>query len=167
MLERLHACHCVRLQDAVKAAMTSVCLQEDATKAVMKADGLQMGEHQISVAISNPPKRRTPLEQRSSLAAAEKTTTTTFTPTLGSGKKSDDTSRSERPRTVLAFQPRAVKARPGKAPVGNKMAAAGSKQNTEQLHVNDEGEFKSAGLSNEQFRNMLFKKNEPETDSKS
>ena len=146
-----------------------VCLQEDATKAVMKADGLQMGEHQISVAISNPPKRRTPLEQRSSLAAEKTTTTTTttFTPTLGSGKKSDDTSRSERPRTVLAFQPRAVKARPGKAPVGNKMAAAGSKQNTEQLQVKDDGQAKVAGLSNEQFRNMLFKKTEPETDSKS
>ena len=103
------------------------CCQGDAAKAVLQADGLQMGEHQINVAISNPPRRRTPLEQRSAVTSGADTatsargggasnavtsssvsTTTTFTPTLGSGKRSDVSSRSEKPRTLLAFKPRAV-----------------------------------------------------------
>ena len=55
-----------------------VLFQSDAAHAVMKTDGLQLGEYVINVAISCPPERKTPLNQRDS---------TSFTPTLGSGKK--------------------------------------------------------------------------------
>jgi len=44
----------------------------------MKTDGVKVGEHEISVAISNPPARKAPAGQRDE---------TSFTPTLGSGKK--------------------------------------------------------------------------------
>ena len=45
----------------------------------MKMDGLAVGEHNISVAISNPPARKAPAGQRFSAS--------TFTPSLGGGKK--------------------------------------------------------------------------------
>lgn len=44
----------------------------------MKTDGLKIGDHEIEVAISNPPQRGTPVNVREE---------TSYTPTLGSGKK--------------------------------------------------------------------------------
>jgi len=44
-----------------------------ASHAVLKTDGLVIGEHTIEVAISNPPVRKQPA--------------TAFTPSLGGGKK--------------------------------------------------------------------------------
>jgi hypothetical protein len=44
----------------------------------VKTDGLKIGEHEIEVAISNPPQRGTPLSTREEAS---------FTPTLGGGKK--------------------------------------------------------------------------------
>lgn len=57
-------------------------LQQDAAKAVMKTDGLKIGDHEIEVAISNPPQRGTPVNVREE---------TSFTPTLGGGKKETET----------------------------------------------------------------------------
>jgi hypothetical protein len=44
----------------------------------MKTDGIKIGEHEISVAISNPPVRRAPFTQREE---------SSFIPSLGGGKK--------------------------------------------------------------------------------
>ena len=52
--------------------------QQDATKALLKTDGLLIGENEISVAISNPPTRKAPMGDRDE---------TSFIPTLGGGKK--------------------------------------------------------------------------------
>lgn len=57
-------------------------LQQDAAKAVVKTDGLRIGDHEIEVAISNPPQRGTPLNVRDE---------TSFTPSLGGGKKETET----------------------------------------------------------------------------
>ena len=53
--------------------------QASASQAVMKADGLQIGEHTISVSISNPPGRR---PQAGQPAGQEERR-----PSLGAGKK--------------------------------------------------------------------------------
>ena len=52
--------------------------QHCAAQAIMKTDGLQMGEHEISVALSNPPPRKDPSWKREEPS---------FTPSLGGGKK--------------------------------------------------------------------------------
>lgn len=54
----------------------------EAAQAVLKTDGLQVGDHTISVAISNPPDRKAPL----------KTRTEAFVPSLGGGKKESEMS---------------------------------------------------------------------------
>jgi RNA recognition motif-containing protein len=72
---------------------------EEAAKAVLKTDGLTMGHMEISVAISCPPVRGTPLAQRES----------TFTPTLGGGKKDFGIRKA---RTQLAMVPRALQKAP-------------------------------------------------------
>ena len=56
--------------------------QQSASHAILKTDGIQIGEHTISVAISNPPGRKTPLAKRDE---------SSFVPSLGGGKK--ETSR--------------------------------------------------------------------------
>ena len=60
---------------AISCIVTSMfcCRQDAAAQAVLKTDGLQIGDHMISVAISNPPQRKQPLSQQ--------------TPSLGGGKK--------------------------------------------------------------------------------
>ena len=60
---------------AISCVVTSMfcCRQDTAAQAVLKTDGLQIGDHMISVAISNPPQRKQPLSQQ--------------TPSLGGGKK--------------------------------------------------------------------------------
>jgi len=55
-----------------------VCEQTSAAQAVLKMDGHLMGEHTMSVAISNPPARNAPQQ------AAE---SSKFVPSLGGGKK--------------------------------------------------------------------------------
>lgn len=46
---------------------------------MLKTDGLMIGEHAISVAISNPPQRKMPLKDEE------------FVPSLGGGKKETET----------------------------------------------------------------------------
>ena len=48
---------------------------------MLKSDGLQVGDQAISVAISNPPGRKPPMNQREP---------STFQPSLGGGKKEAD-----------------------------------------------------------------------------
>ena len=65
-----------------KKCLFFLFLQQDAAKAVVKTDGLRIGDHEIEVAISNPPQRGTPLNVRDE---------TSFTPSLGGGKKETET----------------------------------------------------------------------------
>lgn len=51
------------------------CFQQSAAQAVLKTDGLMIGEHAISVAISNPPERKMQKKDEE------------FIPSLGGGKK--------------------------------------------------------------------------------
>ena len=71
----------VRVLDSPSQVIKSLWLvfQHSAAQAVMKMDGLAVGEHNISVAISNPPARKAP--------ASERFSASTFTPSLGGGKK--------------------------------------------------------------------------------
>ena len=55
--------------------------QQTAAQAVLKTDGLKVGDREISVAISNPPARGTPVSQRSEPQKSS------FQPSLGGGKK--------------------------------------------------------------------------------
>jgi len=48
-----------------------------AAQAILKVDGLKLGESTISVAISNPPARNTPMSDRDQ---------SSFVPSLGGGK---------------------------------------------------------------------------------
>jgi hypothetical protein len=51
-----------------------------AAQAVLKTDGLQIGDNKILVAISNPPQRKQPFGQPAAVV-----------PSLGSGKKDTET----------------------------------------------------------------------------
>ena len=53
--------------------------QSDAAQAVLKTDGLQIGDKTMSVAISNPPERKAPIGQRTEVPE--------YTRALGGGKK--------------------------------------------------------------------------------
>uniref|UniRef100_A0A0B7B9N7 RRM domain-containing protein n=2 Tax=Arion vulgaris TaxID=1028688 RepID=A0A0B7B9N7_9EUPU len=55
--------------------------ETSASQAILKTDGLQIGEHTISVAFSNPPERKTPLSTRMDLPGQQ------HAPSLGGGKK--------------------------------------------------------------------------------
>ena len=123
-------------------------MKDDAAKAVLQADGLQMGEHKIGVAISNPPKRRPPEETSSDVSS-------THTPSLGSGKK--DVNRIDNPRTMLSFQPRALKSN---KPSGAQKKQTGTSGEQVPAKVTDDAKVTDAkqGLSNDQFRQMMLKK---------
>ena len=74
----------VKLPHCWKSHVTAqlFSFQQSASHAILKTDGIQIGEHTISVAISNPPGRKTPLAKREE---------SSFVPSLGGGKK--ETSR--------------------------------------------------------------------------
>ena len=55
--------------------MKHFILQQCAAQAVMKVDGMMIGDHTISVAISNPPERKAQKKDDQ------------FIPSLGGGKK--------------------------------------------------------------------------------
>ncbi|KAK7087738.1 hypothetical protein V1264_021749 [Littorina saxatilis] len=108
--------------------------EEEASQAVLKTDGLEIGDHKIEVAISNPPQRKQPLNS--------------LVPSLGGGKIETET--RGRARTQVALVPRAVK-RPGAAPskpsataASNPAQKSGDATTTEKM-------------SNEDFRKMLLK----------
>lgn len=57
--------------------------KSSAAQAVLKVDGHQMGDHTISVAISNPPSRNAPVSDREASSSS-------YVPSLGGGKKDTD-----------------------------------------------------------------------------
>ncbi|WAR03245.1 SART3-like protein [Mya arenaria] len=115
--------------------------EQTASQALLKTDGLQVGEHTIEVAISNPPARKAQFSQREE---------TSFVPTLGGGKK--ETLSRGVARTQVMLMPRSV----SKKPISSK-PAPGSSQNKD-TNPSDTGN--KTGMSNSDFRNMLLKKSE-------
>ncbi|XP_061162766.1 squamous cell carcinoma antigen recognized by T-cells 3-like [Saccostrea echinata] len=116
--------------------------EQDAAKAVVKTDGLKIGEHEIEVAISNPPQRGTPLSSRDE---------TSFTPTLGGGKK--ETEVRGKARTQLSLVPRSIQRTPATA----KNSKPPPPQNTES-NGQPVANATATKMSNDDFRKMLLKK---------
>ncbi|XP_034337393.2 squamous cell carcinoma antigen recognized by T-cells 3 isoform X2 [Magallana gigas] len=118
--------------------------EQDAAKAVMKTDGLKIGDHEIEVAISNPPQRGTPINVREE---------TSFTPTLGGGKKETET--RGKARTQLSLVPRSIQRTPapskGANPKSNPLPS---------LEANGQAAASATAtkMSNDDFRKMLLKK---------
>ncbi|XP_067679944.1 squamous cell carcinoma antigen recognized by T-cells 3-like [Haliotis asinina] len=110
--------------------------EDEAAQAVMKTDGLQVGEHTITVAISNPPPRKQPEARREGL-----------TPSLGSGKKG--TELRGKVRTQVALVPRSVKQGPAPSKTSTIGADSANGQQSDRL---------TSGMSNADFRSMLLKK---------
>ncbi|CAF0720727.1 unnamed protein product [Brachionus calyciflorus] len=74
--------------------------EQSASKALIQTDGMLIGENQISVAISNPPKRKQPFESRESEQEIKKDE---IKKSLGSGSVE---SRSSSTSTPMSFVPR-------------------------------------------------------------
>ncbi|XP_064613155.1 squamous cell carcinoma antigen recognized by T-cells 3-like [Liolophura sinensis] len=125
--------------------------ETEAAQAVLKTDGLQIGDHTISVAISNPPDRRAPLKTRAE----------TFVPSLGGGKKESEI--RGKARTQLSLVPRAVQKKPPPgytpAPKTNAPdAQSKDRQNGAGQTTAKDQTIPSQKMSNSDFRNMLLKK---------
>ncbi|KAK6189074.1 hypothetical protein SNE40_005118 [Patella caerulea] len=122
--------------------------EADASLAVMKTDGLQIGENTISVAISNPPERRTPITKRNE-----------FIPSLGGGKKESET--RGKARTQIALLPRSVRKAPPTAkgrPATSSASATSSAPSNGAGGGDAEPAAPISAMSNADFRNMLLKK---------
>jgi RNA recognition motif-containing protein len=63
--------------------------EQSASKALVQTDGMMIGEHQISVSISNPPKRKQPADQ-----SKQETSTMVASTSLGAGSLSSRISSS-------------------------------------------------------------------------
>ncbi|XP_059162213.1 squamous cell carcinoma antigen recognized by T-cells 3-like [Physella acuta] len=117
--------------------------EQSAAQAVLHEDGLVIGNHTISVAISNPPERKTPFSSR--LPAPQ-----TGQMNLGSGKR--ETTFRGKARTQISLVPRALR-KPEQ-----KISAS------ETVHsdtVTETSAAKDAGkgpMTNDEFRNLLLKK---------
>ncbi|CAI9716579.1 squamous cell carcinoma antigen recognized by T-cells 3-like isoform X1 [Octopus vulgaris] len=125
----------------------------DATKAILKTDGLTIGEHTISVSISNPPSRKSPMNRRSS------SSTSTFTPTLGGGKKESEV--RGKARTMVSLVPRALqrtKATSSSSSNGNSSVNDQSSNNCSAKEATSSLSSSSSGMSNDDFRKMLLKR---------
>ncbi|KAK7506101.1 hypothetical protein BaRGS_00002823 [Batillaria attramentaria] len=111
---------------------------EAAAQAVLKLDGLKIGDHTMSVAISNPPPRKLPFGQM-----------VAHVPTLGSGKK--ETNIRGKARTQVALVPRTVQ-RPG---AGLPTNPSGSGDDTPAS--SGDSTQPQSNMSNADFRKMLLK----------
>ncbi|XP_053375966.1 squamous cell carcinoma antigen recognized by T-cells 3-like isoform X2 [Mercenaria mercenaria] len=121
--------------------------EHSAAQAVVKTDGIKIGEHEISVAISNPPARKTPVSQREE---------SSFIPSLGGGKKE---TQSRHARTQVMLMPRAVTKRPQTQSKQTSSAATQNKNESSSETLSDsKSSTKTSGMSNSDFRNMLLKK---------
>ncbi|XP_022340245.2 spliceosome associated factor 3, U4/U6 recycling protein-like isoform X1 [Crassostrea virginica] len=118
---------------------------QDAAKAVVKTDGLRIGDHEIEVAISNPPQRGTPLNVRDE---------TSFTPSLGGGKKETET--RGKARTQLSLVPRSLQRTP--APAKGARPASKPPPPSESNGQPAAATASAAKMSNDDFRKMLLKK---------
>ncbi|ESO95367.1 hypothetical protein LOTGIDRAFT_188648 [Lottia gigantea] len=115
--------------------------EEDAKQAVLKTDGLQIGDHHIEVAISNPPARKQPVIKRDE-----------FIPSLGGGKKESET--RGKARTQIALLPRAVQ----KVPVPKKPTRPSASATASKNGGSGDSSAPPTAMSNSDFRNMLLKK---------
>jgi len=112
-----------------------------AKTAVIKTDGLKIGEHEISVAISNPPERKAKMDP----LLMERT------PSLGAGKRESDF--RGKARTQVSLVPRSVSRQPVTKPTPKSGDSSGKgKEST------DEKAGATSKMSNADFRNMLLKK---------
>ncbi|GFO32792.1 squamous cell carcinoma antigen recognized by t-cells 3 [Plakobranchus ocellatus] len=126
--------------------------EASASQAVLKTNGLQIGEHIISVDISNPPERKTPLSTRMDGPSAR-------LPNLGSGKRETDT--RGKARTQVSLVPRAVR----QQGTGASSAKLSSSSSSTVKPSSDPGDAKASSssnggsaMSNEDFRKMLLNK---------
>ena len=108
--------------------------EQTASQAVMKVDGLMIGDHTISVDISNPPERRMSKKDED------------FIPSLGSGKK--ETEIRGKARTQVSLVPRSLK----NPPVSAKPTSAAAKSDEK----SPSNEQSSSGKSNSDFRKILL-----------
>ncbi|KAL8580978.1 hypothetical protein ACOMHN_017544 [Nucella lapillus] len=115
--------------------------EEMAAHAILKTDGLQVGEHEISVAISNPPQRKQPAAMAS------------LVPSLGGGKK--ETEFRGKARTQVALLPRAVQ-RPGPSGAASQKASAGPSSSSASTADQSDSDAKGK-MSNDDFRKLLLK----------
>ncbi|CAL1544489.1 unnamed protein product [Lymnaea stagnalis] len=115
--------------------------EQSAGQAVLKTDGLVIGEHTVSVAISNPPERKTPLSTRMAAPVGR-------VPNLGSGKK--ETDFRGKARTQVSLLPRALRQQ---AVPGNSTTTLGAKDGALSEKTSDK-----PAMNNADFRAMLLKK---------
>ncbi|CAG2237410.1 SART3 [Mytilus edulis] len=116
--------------------------ETEATQAVMKTDGLAIGEHTISVAISCPPDRRPQKDQ--------------FVPSLGSGKK--ETEVRGKARTQVSLLPRALKTAGAASSNEKSLSKSSSSSAAAAAAAANEkpGSKEQSGKSNDDFRKMLL-----------
>jgi RNA recognition motif-containing protein len=105
---------------------------QEASQAVMKLDGTQIGEHAIKVAISNPPQRKEPTNQQSSA--------TSRTASLGEAPRA--TGPRGRGHTQIALVPRNIASK-STTPKSEPTTTATTTTNT---------------MNNDDFRKMLLNK---------
>ncbi|GAB1597512.1 squamous cell carcinoma antigen recognized by T-cells 3-like [Argonauta hians] len=126
------------------------------TKAILKTDGLAMGDHVISVSISNPPVRKGPTNRKPQQSAPA------FTPTLGGGKKESEV--RGKARTMVSLVPRALQH--AKTPSSSSTSSSTSSSNGSSPII-DQSTGKeamaslsssSSSMSNDDFRKMLLKR---------
>ncbi|RUS77540.1 hypothetical protein EGW08_014694 [Elysia chlorotica] len=126
--------------------------EASASQAVMKTNGLQIREHIISVDISNPPERKTPLSTRLDGPSAR-------LPNLGSGKRDTDT--RGKARTQVSLVPRAVRQATGAAaPKSSSSLSLADKAPSAAGDARSTSSSSNGGaaMSNDDFRKMLLKK---------
>ncbi|KAK3748519.1 hypothetical protein RRG08_008680 [Elysia crispata] len=124
--------------------------EASASQAVMKTNGLQIGEHIISVDISNPPERRTPLSTRLDGPGARLAN-------LGSGKR--DTDIRGKARTQVSLVPRAVRQTTGAATGKSSLSATSTdKMPSAAGDARSSSSNGGSAMSNDDFRKMLLKK---------
>ncbi|KAK2145986.1 hypothetical protein LSH36_641g00030 [Paralvinella palmiformis] len=120
--------------------------ETDAAQAILKTDQLQVGENTISVAISHPPERKTPLSQRESIV-----------PSLGGGKR--ETAERGKARTQLSLVPRSLQRVGGqKEKPKSTLSKVSESTSNGSIQLGSSPSETGDKKSNEDFRNMLLKK---------
>lgn len=129
-----------------------------AAKAVLQTDGLKIGDHTISVSISNPPNRKAPINQRFQ-------DNFSLTPTLGSGKK--ETELRGKARTMVSWVPRALQRGKSSAPNSSNGSSLHSSKNGQKMDSLSSASSSSLSssssssatqrMSNDDFRQLLLK----------
>ncbi|XP_041347974.1 squamous cell carcinoma antigen recognized by T-cells 3-like isoform X2 [Gigantopelta aegis] len=122
-------------------AYVEYCDESHAAHAVLKTDGIMIGEHQISVAISNPPARKMPETIKGEGDRV---------PSLGGGKKESEF--RGKARTQVSLIPRSLQ-----HPQSSSQTTVNTKSVDKQSVANGQSSSNKS-MSNADFRNMLLKK---------